>query len=90
MSGRLIAAALVSLAVALPGYANAADYFSKGPSGPPMGQTASGFREVLGPAATEPSHAGAFACPPQDPTPPCHQTLRHPRSPASAARPTGG
>lgn len=64
MSGRIAVALLVILAAAWASPAGAFELIGGGPSGPPMGQTTSGFVEVIGPSGDEPEHAGQFRAPP--------------------------
>jgi len=71
-----LAPMLLALAVAAwPGVAGAVRFMDE-TTGPPVGTTNDGFREVLGPEATEPEHEGDFKGPlpeymPTSPGSPC-------------------
>ena len=60
---RYLSPVLLALATAAwPGMAGAVEFMDQ-TTGPPVGTTTDGFREVLGPEATEPEHAGDFVGP---------------------------
>ncbi len=59
---------LVLAVAAWPRVAGAARFPSETGAGPPVGTTIDGFREVLGPSATEPEHAGEFVHPWTEPS----------------------